>query len=147
MTDQKTINDAVWRACDTFRGTIDATMYKDYILVMLFVKYLSDLHKEKAGEYRKRYGGDEARVARAMARERFSLPEHCDFDHLYAQRKQPNIGDRINKALAAIEDANKAKLEGVFRNIVSTAKRTWARPRIAMPACSPAEDFNDLGSI
>ena len=144
MTDQKTINDAVWRACDTFRGTIDATMYKDYILVMLFVKYLSDLHKEKAEEYRKRYGGDEARVTRAMARERFSLPEHCDFDHLYAQRKQPNIGDRINKALAAIEDANKAKLEGVFRNIDFNSEGNLGetKDRNARLA-NLLEDFND----
>lgn len=117
MTDQKTINDIVWRACDTFRGTIDASNYKDYILVMLFVKYLSDLRKEKVEEYRARYGGDEERVARAMARERFVLPEECDFEHLYAQRQQPDIGERINKALAGIELANKSKLEGVFRNI------------------------------
>ena len=117
MTDQKTINDVVWRACDTFRGTIDATQYKDYILVMLFVKYLSDLRKEKLEEYRAKYAGDTERVARAMARERFVLPEEADFDHLYAQRKQPDIGERINKGLAAIEDANKGKLEGVFRNI------------------------------
>lgn len=144
MTDQKTINDAVWRACDTFRGTIDATMYKDYILVMLFVKYLSDLHKEKADEYRKRYNGDESRVARAMARERFSLPEECDFDHLYAQRKQPNIGERINKALAKIEDENKAKLEGVFRNIDfnSEANLGETKERNARLA-HLLEDFND----
>lgn len=117
MTDQKTINDAVWRACDTFRGTIDASQYKDYILVMLFVKYLSDLHKETAEGYRKKYDGDEIRVARAMERERFKLPTECDFEHLHAQRKTVDIGERINKALAAIEDANKGKLEGVFRNI------------------------------
>lgn len=117
MSDQKTINDVVWRACDTFRGTIDASNYKDYILVMLFLKYLSDLRKEKEEEYRARYGGDEDRVARAMARERFVLPAECDFDHLYAQRNQEDIGERINKALAAIEDANRGKLEGVFRNI------------------------------
>lgn len=117
MTDQQTINHIVWRACDTFRGTIDASQYKDYILVMLFVKYLSDLHKEKADAYRERYHGDEERVARAMARERFALPAGCNFESLYAMRKQVDIGERINKALAAIEDANKAKLEGVFRNI------------------------------
>src|SRR5256885_2372661 len=117
MAEQKNINDAVWRACDTFRGAIDPSQYKDYILVMLFLKYLSDLRKEKLEEYAKRYAGDADRIQRAMARERFVLPEECDFDHLHAQRKQVDIGERINKALAAIEDANKAKLEGVFRNI------------------------------
>jgi type I restriction enzyme M protein len=117
MTDQATINSIVWRACDTFRGTIDAGQYKDYILVMLFVKYLSDLDREKREEYETRYIGDRDRVARAMSRERFILPEQCDFAHLWAQRKQPDIGERINKALVAIEEANKSKLEGVFRNI------------------------------
>jgi type I restriction enzyme M protein len=117
MSDQKTINDIVWRACDTFRGTIDPSQYKDYILVMLFVKYLSDLRKEKLEEYSKRYGGDRDRIDRAMARERFVLPEECDFEHLYAMRNEANIGERINIALQKIEDTNKSKLEGVFRNI------------------------------
>ena len=117
MSDQKTINDIVWRACDTFRGTIDPSQYKDYILVMLFVKYLSDLRKETLEEYSKRYGGDKGRIDRAMARERFVLPEECDFEHLYGMRGEANIGERINIALQKIEDANKSKLEGVFRNI------------------------------
>jgi type I restriction enzyme M protein len=117
MSDQKQINDIVWRACDTFRGTIDPSQYKDYILVMLFLKYLSDLRKEKVEEYSQKYSGDPERVSRAMARERFVLPEECDFEHLHAQRKSADIGERINKALQKIEDANKAKLEGVFRNI------------------------------
>lgn len=117
MSDQKTINDIVWRACDTFRGTIDPSQYKDYILVMLFLKYLSDMHKEKFEEYRARYGGDVTRVERAMARERFVLPADCTFDSLYALRQQPEIGECINISLQKIEDANRAKLEGVFRNI------------------------------
>jgi type I restriction enzyme M protein len=117
MTDQAMINSIVWRACDTFRGAVDPSQYKDYILVMLFVKYLSDLHREKRGEYEARYAGDSERVSRAMVRERFVLPENCDFPHLWAQRNQPDIGERINKALVEIEEANKGKLEGVFRNI------------------------------
>ena len=39
------IENIVWRACDTFRGAIDPSEYKNYILTMLFVKYLSDLAK------------------------------------------------------------------------------------------------------
>lgn len=114
---QTQINAAVWRACDTFRGTIDATLYKDYILVMLFVKYLSDLAKDKRAEYEKKYNGDAERVNRAMARERFVLPEKCDFDHLYQRRDNDDIGGMINAALEEIEEANRSKLEGVFRNI------------------------------
>jgi len=117
LTTQKDINDVVWRACDTFRGTIDPSQYKDYILVMLFLKYISDLTRQKRTEYEARYGGDAERVRRAMERERFVIPEGADFDSLFAARSQPDIGDRIGKALVALEDANKAKLEGVFRNI------------------------------
>ena len=46
-TTQKEINQIVWNACDTFRGTLNPDGYKDYILSMLFVKYLSDFYKEK----------------------------------------------------------------------------------------------------
>ena len=44
---QKEINDVVWRACDTFRGAVDPSEYKNYILTMLFIKYMSDLWKDK----------------------------------------------------------------------------------------------------
>ena len=114
---QDEINNVAWRACDTFRGTIDPAQYKDYILVMLFVKYLSDVWRDKRDEYAKEFGGDNERVARRLARERFILPEGCDYYSLYAKRNEANVGELINIALEQIEDANKAKLEGVFRNI------------------------------
>lgn len=114
---QDEINNIVWQACDTFRGAVDPSEYKNYILVMLFIKYLSDLWKDKKEDYEKKYKGDAERVKRAMSRERFVLPEKCDFDHLFKHRDAANIGERINKALEEIEDNNKAKLENVFRNI------------------------------
>lgn len=116
-TTQRDINDVVWKACDTFRGTIDPSQYKDYILVLLFLKYVSDLMKERKAEYVSRYRGAAERVRRAMERERFVVPEGSDFDSLYAARSANDIGERINKALEQLEDANKGKLEGVFRNI------------------------------
>lgn len=119
---QSEINDIVWRACDTFRGTLDPAQYKDYILVMLFLKYLSDLNKDKREQYEKQYTDksgkvDKARVDRAMKRERFVLPKDSDFDFLHSKRTDANIGQFINVALENIEDANKSKLENVFRNI------------------------------
>ena len=114
---QDEINQVAWRACDTFRGTIDPAQYKDYILVMLFVKYLSDVWRDKREEYAKEFKNDKERVSRRLARERFILPDGCDFDTLHAKRNEANIGELINIALEQIEDANKAKLEGVFRNI------------------------------
>jgi len=114
---QDEINGIAWRACDTFRGALDPTQYKDYILVMLFIKYMSDFWKEKREQYGQRYNGDEQRVQRALQRERFIVPDQADFDFLYGKRRESNIGELINIALEKIEDANKAKLENVFRNI------------------------------
>ena len=79
------IFNVVWRACDTFRGVIDPAIYKDYILTMLFVKYLSDIRNYKLAEYDKKYGGDKLRMERAMMRERFIVDEDASFDYLYAQ--------------------------------------------------------------
>ncbi len=107
----------VWRACDTFRGTMDPSQYKDYILVMLFLKYVSDLWRDKRDEYAKRYSGDAERVKRAMTRERFVVPPEAEFGFLYERRDAANIGELINIGLEAIEESNKLKLENVFRNI------------------------------
>ena len=114
---QDEINGILWRACDTFRGTIDATQYKDYILVMLFLKYMTDLWKDKRAEYETRFGKDPAIIKRKMERERFVVPAESDFDFLYSKRDEDNIGELINVALVNIEEANRSKLEGVFRNI------------------------------
>ncbi len=120
MSDQLTqqqVNQAAWSACDTFRGAVDPAQYKDYILVMLFLKYISDLWNDHLETYRRQYGGDEARIRRRLERERFVLPEGASFYDLYAARNEANIGELINIALEKIEDANRVKLEGVFRNI------------------------------
>ncbi len=114
---QTEINNTVWKACDTFRGTIDAGQYKDYILTMLFLKYISDVNQEKREEYDKKYNGDEARINRALKHERFILPGESSFEYIYENRSKDNLGELINIALENIEDSNRTKLEGVFRNI------------------------------
>lgn len=119
---QKDINNIVWKACDTFRGVIDPSQYKDYILTMLFLKYVSDVHKDKYAEYLKKYKGDEERAIRAMKHERFIVPERCSFDYLYEHRNESNVGELINIALNDLEEANREKLgsedgSGIFRNI------------------------------
>lgn len=130
--DQKDINNAAWAACDTFRGVVDPAQYKDYILVMLFLKYISDVWKDHYEKYKKQYGDDDLRIRRRLERERFTLPEIeikdektgevtdkflADYYSLYQRRGAANIGDLINIVLSDIEEKNKSKLEGVFRNI------------------------------
>lgn len=114
---QNEINSILWNACDTFRGSIDASEYKNYLLVMLFVKYVSDVWNEHYDLLKEQYGDDRERILRRLERERFVLPSGCRFDDLYRQRNETNLGDIINKALEKIEESNKTKLSGVFRNI------------------------------
>ncbi len=117
MTTRADIERVLWRACDSFRGKIDSSRYKDYILSMLFVKYLSDVTKEKRAQYMEQYAGDERRVDRAMARERFSIDKESTFDYLYGNRNDNEIGQKINVALSHIEEHNSGKLRNVFRAI------------------------------
>jgi type I restriction enzyme M protein len=114
---QDEINSILWKACDTFRGTVDAAEYKNYILVMLFVKYISDVWQEHYQSLKEKFGNDEDMILRRMQRERFVLPKGCSFQDLYDQRNEANIGEIINIALEHIEETNKQKLSGVFRNI------------------------------
>jgi type I restriction enzyme M protein len=133
---QVEINNIAWKACDTFRGVVDPAEYKNYILVMLFLKYISDAWNDKKAQYDKQFKGDAERVKRRLDRERFVIPmvqikEEPDgkgkqkvidtfpatFDSLYERRNASNVGELINHVLDEIEESNKSKLEGVFRNI------------------------------
>jgi type I restriction enzyme M protein len=114
---QEEINRVAWKACDTFRGVVDPSDYKNYILVMLFLKYISDVWRDDRDRFMEEYDGDIERVNRRLSRERFIIPADCDYYYLYEHRNATNIGELIDVALEQIEEANKSKLEGVFRNI------------------------------
>ncbi len=147
MSDKQIKSDlfnVVWKACDTFRGTIDPSTYKDYILTMLFVKYLSDVRKSKLEQYAKQYNGDAVRIERAMRHERFMVETDCTFEHLYAHRTDSDIGQHINTVLEKIEDANKAKLHNVFRNIDFNSEANLGKARQRNERLKKLlEDFND----
>jgi len=119
---QKEINQIIRKACDTFRGVIDPSQYKDYILTMLFIKYVSDVYKDKYEEHLKKYNGDTERAEYAMKHERFIVPKNSSFDFLFENRNEANIGELINTALIDFEEANREKLSSedwswIFRNI------------------------------
>lgn len=114
---QNQINKAVWRACDTFRGTVDPSIYKDYVLTMLFVKYLSDVWQDHWEQYQEEHGDHPELIQELMKNERFVLPEGANFYDLYKRRHEPGNGERIDKALHAIEESNIQKLSDVFQDI------------------------------
>ncbi len=117
MTTKTQIENTLWSACDTFRGTLNSSVYKDYLLVLFFVKYLSDSYTERYDQYMAKYDSDPQRVERALARERFVLKDNSKFSYLYENRSSAKIGEIINKALEDIEEDNKGKLRNVFRSI------------------------------
>ncbi|WP_299316783.1 type I restriction-modification system subunit M [uncultured Halomonas sp.] len=114
---QERINKAVWNACDTFRGTVDPSIYKDYVLTMLFVKYLSDVWQDHYDQYKAEHGDFPPLIHELMKNERFVLPPDANFYALHEARHEPGNGERIDKALHAIEEANAGKLGDVFQDI------------------------------
>lgn len=118
---QDSINKALWAACDTFRGTISADTYKDFILTMLFLKYISDVWQDHYNSYQSQYGDEPELLEEMMKNERFVLPQSASFYALYEHRHEPGNGERIDQALHAIEEANGTKLKdsgkSVFQDI------------------------------
>lgn len=114
-TTKETVENIVWKACDTFRGSIDSSLYKDYILSMLFVKYLSDFAKEKIKELESKYSGD--KLKRRLERMNYKISKDASFEYLLKNKEAPNIGEIINTALRKIEKDNPQKFDGIFNNI------------------------------
>lgn len=116
-TSQETINKALWAACDTFRGTISADTYKDFILTMLFLKYISDVWQDHYDKYKKEHGDEPELIHELMKNERFVLPKEASFYVLFERRHEPGNGERIDKALHAIEEANGNKLRSSSKSV------------------------------
>jgi type I restriction enzyme M protein len=80
---------SLWSSCDELRGGMDASQYKDYVLVLLFIKYVSD-----------KYAG----VPYAPIK----IPEGASFKDMVALKGKPDIGDQINKKIIGpLANANK----------------------------------------
>ncbi|MFB8190373.1 N-6 DNA methylase [Microbacterium sp. NPDC055988] len=87
---------SLWASCDQLRGGMDASQYKDYILTMLFMKYVSDKAKSDPDSL-------------------IEVPEGGSFDDMFAAKNDKEIGDRFNKIIGKLADANG------LRNVIDQA--------------------------
>lgn len=117
LIEQDRINRAVWGACDTFRSMVDPSIYKDYVLTMLFLKYISDVWLDHYDSYQKEYGDHAEIIEEILKHERFVLPPEASFYRLYDQRHEPGNGARIDQAFRALASSNFEKLRNVFQDI------------------------------
>jgi type I restriction enzyme M protein len=78
---------SLWQSCDELRGGMDASQYKDYVLILLFIKYVSD-----------KYAGDPNAL--------IDVPAGGGFADMVAAKGDKEIGDRINKIIGKLADAN-----------------------------------------
>ena len=123
------LNAKLWKACDTFRGTIDSALYKDYILAFLFLKYISDIYESKVKKYTLDYKGDKERISRRLKREPFVLHGKCGFNYIFINRNKDNIGEIINEVFHEVEELNKSKLNNVFRNVDFNSESNLGKPK------------------
>ena len=128
MTTFDDITNTLWKAAGTFRGVIDAANYKDFILSMLFIKYLDDMYKEYIRNLEVRYGDNLVRIERAKKNLPFTLNDNERFDYLYENRYNSKIGEMINTALQGIQD-NNTELKGVFRSINFNSESMLGNPQ------------------
>jgi type I restriction enzyme M protein len=81
---------SLWQSCDELRGGMDASQYKDYVLVLLFVKYVSDKAASQKGYL-------------------LDVPKGGSFADMVALKGDKEIGDKINKIIARLAEANDLK--------------------------------------
>ena len=81
---------SLWQSCDELRGGMDASQYKDYVLTLLFMKYVSDKH---------------ANDPNAL----IEVPAGGGFDDMAKLKGDKEIGERINKTISKLAEANDLK--------------------------------------
>ena len=116
---QERVNDALWDACDALRGPVDSTNYKEYILPLLFYKYVSDVWRDNRERLQAEYAGQpdaETLVARKMSRLAFQVP--TTFETLAKRAPHDDdLGETLNKAFVELEEANGDRLAEMFQSV------------------------------
>ena len=136
------IKNALWAGANTFRDNIDASNYKDYVLSMLFVKYLSDTFEESVENLKKDYEG--IRLERQIANLPFVLKDEYTFKYLLKNKYAIDIGSKISEALTGIESSN-AILSGIFRGIDFNSENNLGKKEQKNPLLrNLLDDFADL---
>lgn len=90
---------------------------------MLFLKYISDVWKDHYDTYKATHGDHPELIEALMKEEQFVLPQGASFYDLHRDRQKAGNGERIDKALHAIEEANGSKLRDVFQDISFNANK------------------------
>lgn len=99
---------SLWASCDKLRGGMDSSEYKDYILTLLFMKYVTDKFKNK-GAYEDIKVFDKAHDKDPDPEKRTG----CSFDDFIALKGKKNIGEGMDKIIARLADEN-TDLKGVI---------------------------------
>ncbi|MBK1811555.1 SAM-dependent DNA methyltransferase [Clostridium sp. YIM B02505] len=100
---------SLWASCDELRGGMDASQYKDYILTLLFIKYVTD--KYKGQKYADIKVFDKENDPESDSKKRTG----CSFDDFIALKNSNNIGEGMDKIIARLADVN-PRLKGVIDN-------------------------------
>lgn len=117
--DQKALEKYLWGAATTLRGTIDAGDYKQYIFPLLFFKRISDVYDEEFEKALAESDGDMEYAAFAE-NHHFQIPEGARWQDV--REVTVNIGQALQGAMRAIEQANPDTLQGIFGDASWTNK-------------------------
>jgi len=102
----------LWGAANILRGKIDSSDYKHYIFGLLFYKRICDVWEEEYEDRMSEFNDDE--LARDPDEHRFNIPNGHFWKDI--RKQSTNIGEHLNTAFRAIEDAN-LRLKGIFQDV------------------------------